>query len=195
MHICWLFYHNSLLYKCWLWIKWLLGKHQCIISYSDTLLMYFCRRQTCCCCGGGDVWFEECYDGNNGYNNGEQTHIHTPQQWLLGPIKTKLAQESLTWSLLNHLVLLLQHSELVEPYFSWFNISFLKKYVQQNIVSIIIIISQITNSTAKNYKKYNLFSYLTESDIVHNTILTLHSLQLYCRHLHQKCVFVTVKFQ
>ena len=32
-----------------------------------------------------------------------------------------------------------------------FNISFiLKKYVQQNIVSIIIIISQITKSTAKN---------------------------------------------
>jgi hypothetical protein len=36
---------------------------------------------------------------------------------------------------------------------------------------------------------------LAESDIVHNTLVALHPLQLYSRHLHEEGVLIAVKFQ
>ena len=44
-----------------------------------------------------------------------------------------------------------------------------------------------------NMKHYS--SDLAERDIVHNTLLALHALQLYRRNLHQESVFITIKFQ
>ena len=37
--------------------------------------------------------------------------------------------------------------------------------------------------------------YLTQGDIVHNTVLSLQTLQLYCSHLHQERVLIAIKFQ
>ena len=37
--------------------------------------------------------------------------------------------------------------------------------------------------------------YLTQGDIVHNTVLALQTLQLYCSHLHQERVLIAIKFQ
>ena len=36
---------------------------------------------------------------------------------------------------------------------------------------------------------------LTECDIVHNTLMALHPLQLYSRHLHEERVLIAVKLQ
>ena len=43
--------------------------------------------------------------------------------------------------------------------------------------------------------KHYCYSDLAQRDIVHNTLLALHSLQLYCCNLHQESVFITIKFQ
>ena len=43
--------------------------------------------------------------------------------------------------------------------------------------------------------KHFYSSDLAERDIIHNTLLAFHSLQLYSRNLHQESVLVTIKFQ
>ena len=43
--------------------------------------------------------------------------------------------------------------------------------------------------------KHNYSSDLAQRDIIHNTLLALHPLQLYSRNLHQESVLVTIKFQ